>query len=161
MAAYRHGANSPRKLLPLADMIYDELLSNPDTPEWVRADTSFHATAWRYAQAEAAASLYGDLLSETGARGFIDMPDSEASAGRPRVKVSPGLFEAWRKSVTLATNLASKLGLDPASRARIARDLAVSRGLSGPDSLDVALDRLAAEREARGELEAGGGRDGT
>lgn len=158
MAAYRHGANSPRKLLPLADMIYDELLSNPDTPEWVRADTSFHATAWRYAQAEAAASLYGDLLSETGARGFIDMP-GDAPSGKAKVKVSPGLFEAWRKSVTLATNLASKLGLDPASRARIARDLAASRVLSGPDPLVVALDRAQAEREAGGELEAGDGQD--
>lgn len=60
------------------------------------------------------------------------------------------LLEQSRKWAVTASNLRTRLGLDPVSRAKILRDLAAVRFLSGPSALDAALDERARARELEG-----------
>jgi hypothetical protein len=63
------------------------------------------------------------------------------------------VVDQLRRAESIASSLRSKLGLDPASAARVGRDLALARHLSaGATPLDDAL----AEIERRRALSAGG-----
>jgi hypothetical protein len=66
----------------------------------------------------------------------------------------PSVLEQLRRYETLASNLRSKLGLDPVSAARVGRDLATSRYLEGATPLNAALEQIEAKR--RGALTTGG-----
>lgn len=156
-----HGARSERKVGPLAARIVEELLEDPDTPEHLR-EPIFQASVQAWARAEAVCRLLFAWLADkdivTGLTALATTTEDETHEGgrtnrRSVTKTIPAVQEQLRKAETLASNLRSKLGLDPASAARVGRDLALARHLSaGATPLDDAL----AEIERRRALTAGG-----
>lgn len=107
--AVRHGAYSPRRVDPLAQEILAAVEGTVSW--WTPAD---RAQAWRWARLEARCQLLVEHLADLG--GDLDSEGNErpASALLTRLELQ-------------ASNLASKLGLDPLSRARLGRDVAAAQ----------------------------------
>lgn len=130
-----HGARSERRLLPLAHGHVERLLADPATPDYLR-DPSYSRSLLAYGRAEAVV----DLLS-----GWLDQQDVEAAltevtktserseqgegGSGKRMSVSRRTSSVvdqlarWEKT---AAGLRSDLGLPPAARVRIARDLGLA-----------------------------------
>lgn len=159
-AALVHGARSERKVGPLAARIVEELFQDPDTPAHLR-EPIFQASVQAWARAEAVCKLLFAWLADkdilTGLTALASTTEEETHAGgrtnrKSVTKTIPAVQEQLRKAEILASNLRSKLGLDPVSAARVGRDLALARHLSaGATPLDDAL----AEIERRRALSAG------
>lgn len=125
--AEKHGANSPRKVDPIADQLASELLElaeQPESPIPYLTSPEYRPAIQAWAAAEAACTLYRQWFSE---QGLVD------ADGEPL----PGISN-WDKVESRAMNLRQRLGLDPLSRARLGRDV-------GAAHLDLAL--LMAERD--------------
>ena len=156
-----HGARSERKVGPLAARIVEELLEDPDTPAHIR-EPIFQASVQAWARAEAKCKLLFAWLADkdimTGLTALATTTEEETHEGgrtnrRSMTKTIPSVIDQLRREEILASNLRSKLGLDPVSAARVGRDLALARHLSaGATPLDDAL----AEIERRRALTAGG-----
>lgn len=63
------------------------------------------------------------------------------------------VLDQLHRAESRAASLRGKLGLDPASAARLAKDLSATRWYQGATPLDRALDKIEADR--RQALEAG------
>jgi hypothetical protein len=160
-AALVHGARSERKVGPLAARIVEELLEDPDTPAHIR-EPIFAPSVQAWARAEAQCKLLFAWLADkdimTGLTALASTTEEETrERGRSNrksvTKTIPSVIDQLRRAEILASNLRSKLGLDPVSAARVGRDLALARHLSaGATPLDDAL----AEIEWRRALTAGG-----
>ena len=160
-AALVHGARSERKVGPLAARIVEELLEDPDTPGHLR-EPVFAASVEAWARAEAVVRLLWAWLAErdvmTGLTALASTTEEEVrskgKANRKSVtKTIPSVLDQLRRFEISASNLRSKLGLDPVSAARVGKDLALARHLgAGATPLDDAL----AEIERRRALTAGG-----
>jgi hypothetical protein len=125
VAAIRHGAFSERRIAPLADRARAGLL---DAAPWLDSP-AFSPAVDAWARVEARAALVGAYVDENGPL------DDE---GRPRAAT-----ELLVRLERLALALRQAVGLDPASRARIERDLA-----AGVRDLDLS-DAIAEGRRFR------------
>lgn len=157
------GYTSERKVGPLADRIARELLEDPATPPHVR-EPLFAASVQAWARAEAAVRLIWEWLAERDLMTALtelttsnEIEDREGSSVRRKATTRHvgSVLEALRKYETLAMNLRSKLGLDPAAAARVGRDLAERRYLdANATPLAAALTEIEARRR---ELAGGSG----
>jgi len=160
-AAVTHGANSERRVGPLAERIARELLEDPATPPHVR-EPVFAASVEAWAHTEAVVRLIRAWLAERDLMaGLAELTTTAEDEERGKVTtrrksttrhVGP-VLEALRKYETLAANLRGRLGLDPASAARVARDLALTRRMG---AAATPLDAALAEIERRRALAEGG-----
>jgi hypothetical protein len=164
LASVRHGAFSRRLTGPLAEQIAAEQLARPDCPLWLREPSYASAVlAWAYAEAEcvrlrdrrdALEQLAGDNSVEDS---LADVTESEErQEGLPswgvitRVSVMrqrESLAKALHRAETRARSLRSDLGLTPASRARLGRDITAAGR--------VDLARYWADEDGREAAEAG------
>lgn len=125
--ALKHGAGSPRHVLPKAAEIEAALLADAEIPAWLRT-AQFAAARKAWAEAEAIADLMLTWLAT------LDM----TALTTPRKAATKSPVDLWRSAHSHAANLRSKLGLDPVSYARIAKDLGIAQAAS-----EDALSRLA------------------
>lgn len=132
LAAVRHGARSPRLVEPLAAEAIELLTSSAP---WL-ASSTFEASLAAWGRTEAKIALVSTYLDEVG---VLD------DDGQPRPAV-----ELVVRLERLAADLRGRLGLDPSSAARIARDLSTSVRDEGLATLvdEGRRLRLAAESEA-------------
>jgi hypothetical protein len=151
-AALVTGHRSERHVGPLATRIARELLDDPATPDHIR-DPMFAASVRAWARAEAVCTLVWQAIAEqdiTGALADITHTDETEIAKRgttTRRSVSrrTTTLEQLRKFEAHAASLRSKLGLDPASAARVARDLAARRYMDATP-LNAALQAIEERR---------------
>jgi hypothetical protein len=157
-AAMTSGFSSERQVGPLADRIARELLEDAATPPHVR-EPLFAASVQAWARAEAAVRLIWEWLAErdlmTALTELTTSTEEEGKDGGGVVRRKAttrhvgSVLEALRKYETLAMNLRSKLGLDPAAAARVGRDLAERRYLdANATPLAAALAEIDARRRA-------------
>ena len=157
-----HGARSERKVGPLAVQLARDLLTDPDVPPHIR-EPMFAASVQAWARAEAVVRLLWQWLEDRDVMAGLTSAttvteDEEQKGGKTRRKSLTrsvaSVIDTLRKYEVHAANLRSKLGLDPASAARVGRDLALARHMNaGATPLDDAL----AEMQRNRELAAGGG----
>jgi hypothetical protein len=155
-----HGAWSGRHLGPLAARIAQELLNDPDVPEHIR-EPLFAASVQAWARSEAVCRLLADWLADRDLMAGLTAEEvtteaekrTESTTRRKSVTRSvPAVLDMLRKYESIAMNLRAKLGLDPASAARVGRDLAVARRMN----VDATpLDEALAAIEERRALTAG------
>lgn len=160
-SAVVHGARSERHVGPLAARIAAELLADPDTPAHIR-EPVFAASVQAWARAEAVVRLLWawladrDIMSGLTALASTIEDEVRAKGKTNRKSVTrtiPAVLDQLRRWESIASSLRSKLGLDPASAAKVGRDLALARHMNaGATPLDDAL----AEIERQRALTAGG-----
>lgn len=159
-SAVVHGARSERYVGPLAARIAEELLEDADTPGHLR-EPLFAASVQAWARAEAVVTLLWRWLDgqdiEAGLTAVATTTEDEVASGgkvsrRSVTKTLPSVLDQLRRYESIASSLRSKLGLDPASAAKVSRDLALTRHLNA-----APLDAAIAEIERRRALTAGGG----
>jgi hypothetical protein len=159
-AALTHGARSERYVGPLAARIAQELLDDPDVPKHIR-EPMFAAAVQAWARAEAVcqqlwAWLEGrDIVAGLTAAATTTEDETRSKGQTNRKSVTrsvPAVLDQLRRFEAHAANLRSKLGLDPASAARVARDLAARRYMDATP-LASALEQM----EQRRALTAGSG----
>lgn len=130
-----HGANSERRIAPLADQIAASLLSDPDTPPYLQ-EPSYAAVIRAWSRAEAVVSLLWDWLAEQDiGTALADTTTTDEDERRSRSKSRRHTTSRHVESVltqlhrheTRAMNLRSRLGMDPLSRARLGKDIAGQR----------------------------------
>jgi hypothetical protein len=156
-AALAHGARSERHVGPLAARIAGDLLTDPDVPPHIR-EPMFAASVQAWARAEAVCALMWAWLEE---RDLIEgltsatttTEDEERGKGtahrRIVTRTVASVIDTLRKYDVHAANLRGRLGLDPASAARVGRDLALSRRMNaGATPLDDALTKIEERRAA-------------
>ncbi|MET8381599.1 hypothetical protein ABZV14_01195 [Streptosporangium canum] len=124
-AAVRHAAYSPRKVDPLATQLVDQALTDDEIP-YLR-QPSYRPALWAWGRAEARVQLLAEHLAE-----------HEAAGCRSCDKCARW-DEQLRKWESAAGTHRARLGLDPASRARLGKDIAsaqvdMARLLSGLDN---------------------------
>ena len=109
-----------------------------------RLSPAFRSAVLAWGRAEAVASLLFDWLALQDIDGLIT----------PRLAATKAPVDTWRSLEAHAANLRSKLGIDPVSYARIAKDLGIAQKAS-----EDALERLAGKgaeiTSRRLELEGG------
>jgi len=157
-----HGSRSERTVGPRAAEVERRLLADPDTPDHLRRP-EFGGAVTAYARAQAVADQVFDHLSERDMAAALaevtreaGEEDSTVKGKVRRVSVSRrtvSALDAWFRASAHAAALRAKLGLDPVSAGRLAKDLSAARWY-GVTPLDKALERIAAERQAA--IEAGG-----
>jgi len=131
--ALRHGAYSTRVVEPLAARFVAELEASE--PSWVEAVDRAAVDAWAVAEARAVTL-----------RAWIDEHGLLDSAGKP----TPAA-ELLLRVERVAAEMRSRLGLDPLSRGRLGRDVAVAHAVA-----DAAVRSTAeAGRRIREQREAG------
>lgn len=133
--ATRHGANSERHVVPLAERIAKELLTAATTPEYLR-EPSYAAVVRAWSRAEAVVELLWRWLGEhdlddaltdlTTTDEDTELSKGSASKHTTSRHVESVLVQLHRHEVR-AMNLRSRLGLDPLSRARLGKDVAAQR----------------------------------
>jgi len=160
--AVTHGATSERHVGPLAAQIAQELLEDADTPDHLR-EPMFAASVHAWARAEAVCRLLWawlegrDIMAGLTAAATTTEEETHSKGKTNRRSVTrsvPAVMDMLRRYEVHAANLRSRLGLDPASAARVGRDLAVARHINATP-LDAALE----EMERRRALTAGNGDD--
>jgi len=112
--AVTHGAYSPVRVDPLAHQFRDEILAGPGMQ--YLEQPQYAAIFWRYCRAAARVQLIEDWVD--------DMTMSE-SARSDRGQTSA--LELLRKWTATMLTLASRLGLDPLSYARLGKDVAATQ----------------------------------
>lgn len=159
-SAVVHGGWSERRVGPLAAQIARELLEDAETPDHLR-EPMFAPAVQAWARAEAVAELLfrhlGGLdlqaaMTETGSADEEERSTKSKTTRRSETKRTGAALDQWHRASAHAASLRSKLGLDPASAARVGRDLAARRYLDGATPLSAALETM----EKRRALTAGG-----
>lgn len=144
----RSGVNSERVVTPRAAEIVAAYLARDDTPEHLKRP-EFRSAVDAWGRAEAKALLYHDWLEELPIEEQVTPPKPGTSAP----------IEIWRKLEAHAATQRARLGIDPASAARLAKDMSATRYFASVSPLDQALARIEAERQAATAIEAGDGDD--
>jgi hypothetical protein len=146
-----HGAYSERVVAPRAEALMTSVLEDAESPDHVRTPMfRFTLAAWCRAETVAGV-LYEHIMSL-----------STEEMMTPRLAGTRSPVDLWKAADAHAANLRSKLGLDPVSYARIAKDLGIASKAS-----EDALGRLAEtgksiveRREAEMRVIEGGEADG-
>jgi hypothetical protein len=156
-AAVTTGAWSERRVGPLADQIARELLGDPETPPHIR-EPMFAASVQAWSRAEACCQLIWRWLAERDIMTALtdlttSTEDEETFKGgahrKSTVRHVGSVLDSLRRWEAHASNLRSKLGLDPASAARVGRDLAARRYLDASATpLAAALTAIEENRKA-------------
>ena len=155
-AALVHGAASERLLGPPAEQIAADLLASDDTPGHLR-EPAFAAAVSAWSRAEAVCVrlrdfLDGQSLEEALTEVTSSEEDEESGKGYARrtstARRVAAALDMSRRWEAHAANLRSKLGLDPASAARVGRDLSQSRWFQSATPLDKRLAEIEAQRQA-------------
>lgn len=136
----KHGAWSPRKVEPLAMEMVERVLdqaSATGSPTAYLADPTYLPTVWAWGRTEARIQLVSEWLLERGSE--LDKDGDALGASR-----------LLNRLEARAESLRARLGLDPLSRARLGRDVAIG-GLS--------LAQLMAEESRRMAKEEADGAD--
>ena len=165
-----HGAKSERSVAPLAEKIAAGLLTHPSCPDYLQ-EPAYGPVVAAWSRAEAVTQLLWQYLDGMDAEraltetitGEEDETHGEGGSITRRsasTRVMSVLGELHRAE-TRAMNLRGRLGLDPVSRAKIAKDLGIAQRAS-----DDALTRLGETGKAIRERRAAelrlvsGGEDG-
>jgi hypothetical protein len=138
--AMKHGAQSPRRVDPLAQQIMAEAMADPALEFLQQPRFSAGLLAW--ARAEARVQLIDEWVSTMSM-------EQAAQSGQGRT--SP--LELLRKWETTAAGHRARLGLDPVSAARLGKDIAQGRQADAATALTKM--REAHERAIRGEEATG------
>jgi hypothetical protein len=158
-AATVHGARSERRVAPLAARLAAELLADPDTPAHLQ-EPLFAAAIEAWSRAEAVCHLLWAWISGQDVMDALTdlttaVEDEDTSQGHTHrssmTRHVPAALELLRKYESVAANLRGRLGLDPASAARVGRDLAARRYMDA-----APLAAALAEIEQNRALTAGG-----
>lgn len=156
-----HGAFSERRIRPRAAQVKQNLLTGPSCPRYLLSDPSFAPAIDAWSVAQARVEILLDWIDEQDfPAALADHEAHEETEQSTKGKVTrrgtssrvQSAYAELHKAQTLAAALARGLGLEPASRARIERDLSQSRFYVGATRLDDALE----EMERRRALTAGG-----
>lgn len=133
--ATRHGANSERRVGPLAEQLAAALLADQNTPSYIR-EPSYMSVVRAWSRAEAVVELLWRWLEQhdldaaltdlTETDEDTEMTKGSASKRTTSRHVESVLTQLHRHEVR-AMNLRSRLGLDPLSRARLGKDVAAQR----------------------------------
>jgi hypothetical protein len=126
-SAMVHGARSERTIRPLAEQLMQAILEDAEQPDHLRSPM-FRFTLSECCRAQAVAEILFDYIDSLGVEDMV----------RPRLSGTKSPVDQWKAAAAHAASLRSKLGLDPVSYARIAKDL----GLASKASED-AIGRLA------------------
>ncbi len=135
-----HGALSERDIVPQAEAIAAAVLEEAQCPDHLRSP-AFRASLAGWARAEAVSSLLFDYLATLEVEAMLTL----------RQQATRAPVDLWRAAEAHAANLRSKLGLDPVSYARIAKDL----GITSRASWDALRRDGAGDRGAPGGGAAG------
>jgi hypothetical protein len=159
-ASMVHGATSERLVGPLADRIAAGLLASEDTPGHLR-EPVFAPSVMAWARAEAVCQQLREWLDgQSIEQALTELTTTEEDEERgktstrrsstaKRVTAALDMSRWWEAH---AMNLRRTLGLDPASAARVGRDVAARRFMDARPLAD-ALEKIDAQRRAA--LEAG------
>jgi hypothetical protein len=149
--AVRHGAHSEQLMRPVAEVLKNELLSDPELPDYLRQRQFAHALdayCWALAQClrlrEYVAQLeLADALTDRTETDETEERDGGSVSRRSTSRRIESAQEVARKYEIHAANLRAKLGLDPAAAAKLGRNLAAAK-------LDVAqaMAQLASEESS-------------
>ena len=112
-AAVRHGADSEAQVVPLAQQIVERFTGSGFCPEYLRTMPQFTPAVQAWAKLEARARLLDDWLA--------GMTPEEMTTPRKAGGSSP--VEIWLAAERAASRARERLGLDPASWAKLAKDL--------------------------------------
>jgi hypothetical protein len=154
-----HGARSERRVGPLAAQIAAELLADEDCPAHLH-EAVFRPALEAWSRAEAIVTLLWRFLAEAA---DLEAAMTEVSTGEETEQASAKRGKITRRSVAKRTASAldmlrrweataasarSQLGLNPASAARMARDMADARrrGQVGATPLDTAVAAITAQQ---------------
>lgn len=117
-----HGITSKWAIRDRADAILEAMLTDPRCPDHLHSP-GFAVTIMDWSKAEAVASLAFDWMCKLLEEGGEDGPGIIFG-------LQPGVMravsEVWKGHAAHADRLRSKLGLDPVSYAKIARDLGIA-----------------------------------
>lgn len=108
-----HGADSDRQVVPLAQEIVERFTGSGYCPDYLRTMPQFTPAVQAWAKLEARARLLGEWLS--------GMTPDEMTTPRKAGGSSP--VEIWLAAERAASRARERLGLDPASWAKLAKDL--------------------------------------
>lgn len=139
-----HGAYSPRKFEPLAQEILDALLADDSVPSWVKAP-AHRLELLALCRSEAKVQLIEEWLAEqaTEKHPMGDLGDERVQAA----------YLQLHRANTRAASSRSRMGLTPASRTRMGKN--VAQGQAAAAQGDLAL-RMAAVHAAEQRLLASG-----
>jgi hypothetical protein len=165
-----HGAYSERSVAPLAEQIASSLLEDAGAPAYLR-EPGYVPVIAAWSRSEAVVSLLWSYLSgldaEQSLTERIEGTETEdhGEGGRVSRKSSSkrvmSVLGELHRAETRAMNLRSRLGLDPASRARILRDLGIAHQTGGDAiaKLQETGREIRERREAELKVTGGGGDD--
>lgn len=153
--AVTHGANSTRKVAPLAAEIERAARTDPAWPGYLN-DSGYASAVGSWARAEAVCRLLWEWLAEQDPAEWMastldSVTDTEkfegGSQSRTRARRVGSVMEQLRAWEATAARQRQRLGLDPLSRARLGRDVTAG-------AVDFAeLLTRAGEDAERGEAE--------
>lgn len=134
----KHGANSPRRVDPIAAALVTELLQD-ESLAYLRAPR-YAAAVQAWANTEAKCALIAAWVDQ--------MPIEQAASSKPGTQPVLELLRKWE--ATAQTHRA-RLGLDPLSAARLGKDVAQGRQADAATE----LTRMRRDAEARRAAEMG------
>lgn len=157
----QHGAESPRKVGPLAVEIEQQARASSAWPAFLD-DPAYGAAVGAWARAEAVVQLLWAYLAERDLVAALDELTTENSEetrqrGGPTKRVTTtrrtrSALDAWHRAEVAAANHRKALGLDPLSRAKLGKDVAVTAVQAGIAQLQSDGAELVARARAAGAL---------
>ena len=143
-ASLAHGARSPRKVAALAEQIESQARASESWPKWLD-DPSYEPAVRSWAWAESVCQLLREYLAELDVGAMLterasEDVDEQRTKGRTRRRTSAqrhhSALEMSRRWESIAAGRRKDIGLDPISRAKLGRDVAIGTAVAGQ------LDRL-------------------
>ena len=158
----QHGAHSPAKVGPLAVEIEQQARASSAWPAYLD-DPAYGAAVAAWARAEAVVQLLWRLPGRAGPgrRAGRARPrrtsEETRKRGEPTRKVTTtqrtrSALDAWHRAEVAAANHRKQLGLDPLSRAKLGKDVAVTAVQAGIAQLQSDGAELVAKARAAGAL---------
>lgn len=161
----QHGARSERRIAPLAAEIEQHARTLPSWPSYLdAAEYGAAVTAW--ARAEAVVTLLWRWLADRAEQGLDELlaehatEETEEMRGKGTTRrMTTGrrvasVLEQLRKWESAAASHRARLGLDPLSRAKLSKDVAITGAVAGQiERMSAMGSEILARRAA--ELGAG------
>ncbi|OJY53533.1 hypothetical protein [Pseudonocardia sp. 73-21] len=161
-ASLQHGARSERRVAPLAEEIETAARADPTWPPHLRG-REYAAAVRGWARAEAMAELLWRYLADRDldeALTALETTDTETEQHKGRARSmsrsrrTTAALDAWQRAQTTAAYHRRQLGLDPVSRAKLGKDLAMAGAFAhaGIERLHAVGADLVEQARARGAL---------